>query len=179
MQIGGEGADAALCDFRVLVLVLADAIEVFDVTGAAQQLHKVLVVRDDQQLEVALTGTTLNDPVPIGDEETRCELLSLRVLCVRVCVCVFVCVHSLNKGVCQRFNVFSVQVGGGLIQCQDPAIQTEGLRQGKTDNKRCQHLRVHTHRFKLLTHNMHKTSEKKRKKVKQVPSGQHCSVPSS
>lgn len=87
MQIGGEGADAALCDFRVLVLVLADAIEVFDVTGAAQQLHKVLVVRDDQQLEVALTGTTLNDPVPIGDEETRCELLSLRVLCVRVCVC--------------------------------------------------------------------------------------------
>lgn len=62
VQVGGEGGDAALPDFRVLLLVLADAVEVLDVAGAAQQLHKVLVVGDDQQLEVALPGATLDDP---------------------------------------------------------------------------------------------------------------------
>lgn len=62
VQVGGEGGDAALPDFRVLLLVLADAVEVLDVAGAAQQLHKVLVVGDDQQLEVALAGATLDDP---------------------------------------------------------------------------------------------------------------------
>lgn len=32
-----------------------------DVAGAAQQLHKVLVVGDDQQLEVPLAGAALDD----------------------------------------------------------------------------------------------------------------------
>lgn len=54
MGIRGDGADAALCDLRVLVLVLTDAVEVLDVAGPPQQLHEVLVVGDDQQLEVAL-----------------------------------------------------------------------------------------------------------------------------
>lgn len=62
VQVGGEGRDAALHDLRVLVLVFADAVEVLDVAGATQQLHKVLVVGDDQQLEVALAGATLDDP---------------------------------------------------------------------------------------------------------------------
>lgn len=48
VQVGGEGGDAALADFRVLLLVLADAVEILDVAGPAQQLHKVLVVGDDQ-----------------------------------------------------------------------------------------------------------------------------------
>lgn len=61
VQIGGEGGDAALPDLRVLVLVLTDAVEVLDVAGAAQQLHKVLVVGDDQQLEVPLSGAALDD----------------------------------------------------------------------------------------------------------------------
>ena len=62
VEIGREGGDAALCDLRVLVLVLTDAVEVLDVAGAAQQLHKVLVVGDDEQLEVTLARATLNDP---------------------------------------------------------------------------------------------------------------------
>lgn len=66
VQVAGEGWDAALHDLRVLVLVLADAVEVLDVAGATQQLHKVLVVGDDQQLEVALAGATLDDPVCAG-----------------------------------------------------------------------------------------------------------------
>lgn len=53
--------DAALCDFRVLILVLTDTIEMFNVAGSPEQLHKVLVVSDDQQLEVALVRATLND----------------------------------------------------------------------------------------------------------------------
>lgn len=62
VQVGGERRDAALHDLRVLILVFADAVEVLDVAGATEQLHKVLVVGDDQQLEVALAGTTLDDP---------------------------------------------------------------------------------------------------------------------
>lgn len=61
VQIGWEGGDAALPDLWVLVLVLTDAVEVLDVAGAAQQLHKVLVVGDDQQLEVPLAGAALDD----------------------------------------------------------------------------------------------------------------------
>ena len=62
VEVGGEGGDATLDDLRVLLLVLADAVEVLHVAGAAQQLHKVLVVGDDQQLEVALAGAALDDP---------------------------------------------------------------------------------------------------------------------
>lgn len=61
VQVGWEGVDAALCDLRVLVLVLADAVEVLDVAGTSQQLHKVLVVGDDQQLEVSLARAALDD----------------------------------------------------------------------------------------------------------------------
>lgn len=61
VEIGGEGGDAALGDLGVLVLVLSDAVEVLDVARAAQQLHKVFVVGDDQQLEVALARATLDD----------------------------------------------------------------------------------------------------------------------
>lgn len=39
-------------------MVFADAVKVFDVAGAAEQLHKVLVVGDYQQLEVALARAT-------------------------------------------------------------------------------------------------------------------------
>lgn len=35
VQVGREGGDAALPDLRVLLLVLADAVEVLDVAGAA------------------------------------------------------------------------------------------------------------------------------------------------
>ena len=61
MEIRREGVDAALCDFGVLVLVLVDAVKVFDVTRPPQQIHKILIVGDDQQLEVTLTRATLND----------------------------------------------------------------------------------------------------------------------
>lgn len=54
MEIGGEGGDAALCDLRVLVLVLTDTVEVFNVAGPPQELHKVLIMGDDQQLKVTL-----------------------------------------------------------------------------------------------------------------------------
>lgn len=33
----------------------------FNVAGSPEQLHKVFVVSDDQQLEVALARATLND----------------------------------------------------------------------------------------------------------------------
>lgn len=62
VQVGGEGGDAALHDLRVLVLIFADAVEVLNVARATQQLHEVLVMSDDQQLEVALAGATLDDP---------------------------------------------------------------------------------------------------------------------
>lgn len=42
-----------------------------DVAGPPQQLHKVLVVGDDQQLEVPLTRATLNDS---GGESEREEI---------------------------------------------------------------------------------------------------------
>lgn len=61
VEIWWEGADAALCDLRVLVLVLADAVEVLDVAGPPQQLHEVLVMGDDQQLEVTLEGASFDD----------------------------------------------------------------------------------------------------------------------
>lgn len=48
VQVRGERGNTALCDLRVLVLVLADPVETFDVAGAAQQLHKVFVVGDDE-----------------------------------------------------------------------------------------------------------------------------------
>lgn len=71
VQVGGEGGDAALGDLRVLVLVLADAVEVLDVAGPAQQLHKVLVVGDDQQLEVPLARAALYDP---GEGDTARQI---------------------------------------------------------------------------------------------------------
>lgn len=40
-----------------------------DVAGPPQQLHKVLVVGDDQQLEVALARATLNDSGESEQEE--------------------------------------------------------------------------------------------------------------
>lgn len=39
----------------------------FDVAGPPKQLYKVLVMGDDQQLEVALAGATLND----SEEDSR------------------------------------------------------------------------------------------------------------
>lgn len=69
VEVRREGGDAALCDLRVLVLVLADAIEVLDVAGPAQQLHKVLVVGDDQELEVPLSGAALDDSGRGSDSE--------------------------------------------------------------------------------------------------------------
>lgn len=70
VEIGREGSDAALCDLRVLVLVLTDAVEVLDVAGPSKQLHEVLVVGDDQQLEVTLAGATLDDSGESEREET-------------------------------------------------------------------------------------------------------------
>lgn len=40
-----------------------------DVAGAAQQLHKVLVVGDDQELEVPLPGAALDDSGRGADSE--------------------------------------------------------------------------------------------------------------
>lgn len=42
-----------------------------DVAGPPQQLHKVLVVGDDQQLEVTLARATLNDSGEGEQEETN------------------------------------------------------------------------------------------------------------
>lgn len=61
VKVRREGGDAALGDLRVLVLVLTDAVEVLDVAGATQQLHEILVVGDDQELEVPLSRATLDD----------------------------------------------------------------------------------------------------------------------
>lgn len=41
----------------------------FNVAGPPQQLHKVLIVGDDQQLEVTLARATLNDPGESEQEE--------------------------------------------------------------------------------------------------------------
>lgn len=35
-----------------------------------------------------------------------------------------------------------IQVGGGLVQCQDAAVQAKGLRQGQPDDQAGQHLQV-------------------------------------
>lgn len=76
MEIGGERGDAAFCDFRVLVQVLTDAVEVFDVAGPPQQLHEVLVVGDDQQLEVTLARATLNDS---EESEKEKKVLTIQI----------------------------------------------------------------------------------------------------
>lgn len=75
VEVSREGGDAALGDLRVLVLVLADAVEVLNVAGTAQQLHKVLVVGDDQQLEVALSRAALDDS---GNQRTGSDLPKTR-----------------------------------------------------------------------------------------------------
>lgn len=45
-----------------------------DVAGAAQQLHKVLVVGDDQELEVPLSGAALDDSGRASDSEKASDL---------------------------------------------------------------------------------------------------------
>lgn len=45
----------------------------FDVAGPSQQLHKVLIVSDDKQLEVTLTRTTLDDAEDAKLEMTKCK----------------------------------------------------------------------------------------------------------
>lgn len=61
VQVGAEGGDAALGDLRALVHVLPNTVEVFNVVGTSQELHKVLVMGDDEQLEVALARAALDD----------------------------------------------------------------------------------------------------------------------
>lgn len=78
VEVGWQGGDAALDDFRVLVLVLTDTIEVFNVAGPAQQLHKVFIVCDDEQLEVSLARAILNDSAKQNKEIKSHILIQLK-----------------------------------------------------------------------------------------------------
>lgn len=53
--------DAALGDHWALVLVLADPVEMLHIIGATQELHKIFIMGDDEQLEVTLLRATLDD----------------------------------------------------------------------------------------------------------------------
>lgn len=91
-----------------------------DVAGATQQLHKVLVVGDDQELEVPLSRATLDDS---GRESGSAVIRSAapKDLLGR---------YLLHERVCQGLNVVPIQVGGGLVQGQNPTVETEGFSQG-------------------------------------------------
>ena len=62
MQVGVERGHTALCDLGALLHVLADPVEMLHIVGPPQELHKVFVVGDDEELEVALFGAALDDP---------------------------------------------------------------------------------------------------------------------
>eukprot|EP00271_Cylindrocystis_brebissonii_P008058 TRINITY_DN22081_c0_g1_i1.p1 TRINITY_DN22081_c0_g1~~TRINITY_DN22081_c0_g1_i1.p1 ORF type:complete len:442 (-),score=75.19 TRINITY_DN22081_c0_g1_i1:430-1755(-) len=47
--------------------------------------------------------------------------------------------HDPQQGGCKALRIRGVQVGGGLVQRQDPAVQAEGLCQRQADDQRCQH----------------------------------------
>lgn len=124
-----------------MVLVLADAIEVLDVAGATQQLHKVLVVGDDQQLEVPLSRATLDDSGRESGSAAR------RSPAPKVPLGGYL----LHERVCQGLDVVPVQVGGGLVQGQNATVETEGFSQGQTDDQGGQHLHVHAQVEKKAT----------------------------
>lgn len=52
----------------------------FDVAGASQQLHKVLIVSDDEQLEVPLTRATLDDAENAELEMTKNKDLMFNII---------------------------------------------------------------------------------------------------
>lgn len=52
---------------------------------------------------------------------------------------------------CQGLNVVPVQVGGGLVQGQNPAVQAEGFSQSQTDDQGGQNLHIHAKIRKTLT----------------------------
>ncbi len=62
MQVGVESVNVTLRDLWALVLVLPDPVEMLHIVGPSQELHKILVVGDNKELEVALTRTTLDYP---------------------------------------------------------------------------------------------------------------------
>lgn len=109
-----------------------------DVAGPAQQLHEVLVVGDDQQLEVPLSGAALDDPGRGSESGSAVRSTrdgpKARARLGR---------YSLHKRVCQGHDVVPVQVGGGLVQGQNPAVQAEGLGQSQADDEGGQHLQEH------------------------------------
>ncbi len=45
-----------------MVLVLPDPVELLHIVGPSQELHKILVVGDNKELDVALARTTLDYP---------------------------------------------------------------------------------------------------------------------
>lgn len=71
MQVAVKSGDATLGDLGALVLVLLDPVEVLHIVGATQELHKILIVGDDEQLEVTLPRATLDDSV-IEKVHSRC-----------------------------------------------------------------------------------------------------------
>ena len=48
--------------------------------------------------------------------------------------------HDVAQSLCQARTVLSVQVGGWLVQGQDPTVQTEGFSQSQPNDQTCQHL---------------------------------------
>lgn len=50
---------------------------------------------------------------------------------------------SLYKCMRQGLNIVPIQVGGGLIQGQNPTVETEGFSQCQTDDQGGQNLHVH------------------------------------
>ncbi len=62
MQVRVESVNVTLRDLWALVLVLPDPVEMLHIVGPSQELHKILVVGDNKELEVALARTTLDYP---------------------------------------------------------------------------------------------------------------------
>lgn len=54
MNVRSQGGDTASHDLRTLVDVLLDPVELLHILRTSQELHKIFIVSDDQELKVTL-----------------------------------------------------------------------------------------------------------------------------
>lgn len=64
--------------------------------------------------------------------------------------CTHIVWYSLYKGMSERLDVLTVQIGGGFIQGQDATVKTEGFCQSQPDDEWSQDLGVYAFVFMFL-----------------------------
>ena len=101
-------ADGLSLNHRVLLLILVHSPVIISTLMMAQQLHEFFVMRNDDQLKVALHPAIGNNPME--KDEIHGTIV-------------------LGEGVGKTLNVVVVEIGGGLIQGKDAAVDAKGFGQ--------------------------------------------------